>query len=77
MTMYTDLHERKGKYIIRLEARINHIMLIATFHGAPCKFSIETVLSILSIRESGVMNVTMFSTSGLLSMLRSDWLSYY
>ena len=60
MTMYTDLHERKGKYITRLEARINHIMLIATFHGAPCKFSFETVLSILSVSESGVMNVTMY-----------------
>ena len=58
--MYTDLHERKGKYIIRLEARINHIMLIATFHGAPFKFSFETVLSILSVSESGVMNVTMY-----------------
>ena len=58
--MYTDLHERKGKYIIRLEARINHIMLMATFHGAPCKFSFETVLSILSVSESGVMNVTMY-----------------
>ena len=35
-------------------------MLIATFHGAPCKFSFETVLSILSVSESGVMNVTMY-----------------
>ena len=35
-------------------------MLIATFHGAPCKFSIENVLSILSVSESGVMNVTMY-----------------
>ena len=52
-------------------------MLIATFHGAPFKFSLVTVFSILSISESGVMNVTMFSTSGLLSMLPSDWLSYY
>lgn len=35
-------------------------MLIATFHGAPFKFSFETVLSILSVSESGVMNVTMY-----------------
>ena len=51
---------KKKESIIRLEARINHIMLIATFHGAPCKFSIENVMSILSVSESGVMNVTMY-----------------
>ena len=60
MTMYTDLQERKGKYIIRLEARINHVMLIATLHSTPFKFSLETVLSILSVSESGVMNIAMY-----------------